>query len=56
MATKKQRFTISLPEDMYLILKEQATRDHRTLGEEITYLLEVYVPQYKKEQEQRYYK
>ena len=45
---EKQRFTISLPKDMYHVLKEQAQRDHRTLGEEITYLLEIYVPAYQR--------
>lgn len=48
MATAKARFTISLDQNMYQILKEQAERDHRTLGAEIEYLLEVYVPQYQR--------
>ena len=46
-----KRFTIGLPEDIYQILKEQAERDHRTLGQQIAYLLEVYVPAYQKTME-----
>lgn len=46
-----KRFTIGLPEDIYQILKEQAERDHRTLGQQIAYLLEVYVPSYQKTME-----
>lgn len=46
-----KRFTIGLPEDTYKILKEQAERDHRTLGQQIAYLLEVYVPAYQKTME-----
>lgn len=46
-----KRFTIGLPEDTYQILKEQAERDHRTLGQQIAYLLEVYVPAYQKTME-----
>lgn len=46
-----KRFTIGLPEDTYNILKEQAERDHRTLGQQIAYLLEVYVPAYQKTME-----
>ena len=43
-----KRFTIGLPDDTYTTLKEQAERDHRTLGQQIAYLLEVYVPAYQK--------
>ena len=46
-----KRFTIGLPENIYQILKEQAERDHRTLGQQIAYLLEVYVPSYQKTME-----
>jgi hypothetical protein len=46
-----KRFTIGLPEDTYNILKKQAERDHRTLGQQIAYLLEVYVPAYQKTME-----
>ena len=45
---KTKRFTISLPEEVYTILSEQAKRDHRTLGQQIAYLLEVYVPAYQR--------
>lgn len=40
------RFTITLSDDMHKRLKEQAERDRRTLGQEIAYLLELYVPAY----------
>ena len=43
-----KRFTIGLPDDTYQILKTQAEHDHRTLGQQIAYLLEVYVPTYQK--------
>jgi predicted transcriptional regulator len=42
------RFTITLSDDMHQKLKEQAERDHRTLGQEIAYLIELYVPTYQK--------
>lgn len=42
------RFTITLSDDMHQKLKEQAERDHRTLGQEIAYLIELYVPAYQK--------
>lgn len=48
---QQKRFTIGLPEDVYKLLKEQAERDHRTLGQQIAYLLEVYVPSYQKTME-----
>lgn len=41
-----QRITITLPDDVYHRIKEQASRDMRTIGAEITYLLKLYVPQY----------
>lgn len=40
------RFTITLDDDIHQLLKEQADRDRRTLGQEIAYLLELYVPAY----------
>lgn len=40
------RFTITLNDDIHQKLKEQAERDHRTLGQEIAYLIELYVPAY----------
>ena len=43
-----ERFTITLSDDMHKRLKEQAERDHRTLGQEIAYLIELYVPAYQK--------
>lgn len=43
------RFTITLSDDMHQKLKEQAERDHRTLGQEIAYLIELYVPAYQKD-------
>ena len=42
------RFTITLDDDIHNLLKEQAERDRRTLGQEIAYLLELYVPAYQK--------
>lgn len=42
------RFTITLDDDIHQLLKEQAERDRRTLGQEIAYLLELYVPAYQK--------
>lgn len=33
------RFTINLPDDVYTALKDQATRDHRTLSQQITHIL-----------------
>lgn len=42
------RFTITLDDDIHHLLKEQAERDRRTLGQEIAYLLELYVPAYQK--------
>lgn len=42
------RFTITLDDDIHQLLKEQADRDRRTLGQEIAYLLELYVPAYQK--------
>lgn len=45
------RFTITLSDDMHQKLKEQAERDHRTLGQEIAYLIELYVPAYQKTSE-----
>lgn len=42
------RFTITLNDDIHQKLKEQAERDHRTLGQEIAYLIELYVPAYQK--------
>ena len=44
------RFTITLSDDMHQKLKEQAERDHRTLGQEIAYLIELYVPAYQTHQ------
>lgn len=40
------RFTITLNDEIHQKLKEQAIRDHRTLGQEIAYLIELYVPTY----------
>ena len=42
------RFTITLDDDIHQLLKVQAERDRRTLGQEIAYLLELYVPAYQK--------
>ena len=41
-----QRITITLPREVYNKIKEQAVRDVRTIGEEITYLLQLHVPSY----------
>ena len=46
MSTDTQRITITLPKDVYSHIKEQAERDIRTIGEEITYLLRLHVPSY----------
>lgn len=40
------RITITLPENLYQKIKEQAARDTRTIGEEITHLLKLHVPGY----------
>ena len=42
-----QRVTITLPEEAYVKIKEQAERDYRTIGAEIAYLLHLHVPAYK---------
>lgn len=42
-----QRITITLDDEIYNQLKEQAKRDYRTIGAEIGYLLRLYVPTYK---------
>lgn len=41
-----QRITITLPTVLYQKIKEQAERDTRTIGEEITHLLKLHVPGY----------
>ena len=41
-----QRLTITLPDDVYNHIKEQADRDLRTIGAEITYLLRLHAPGY----------
>lgn len=41
-----QRITITLPQKLYQKIKEQAERDTRTIGEEITHLLKIHVPGY----------
>ena len=41
-----QRLTITLDDDTYTRLKEQAERDYRTIGAEICYLLHLHVPAY----------
>lgn len=41
---KTKRFTISLPDDLYEALKVAAEAEYRTLGQEIAYLLNKYVP------------
>ena len=41
-----QRITITLPKEVYEKIKEQAERDTRTIGEQITYLLKLHVPSY----------
>jgi metal-responsive CopG/Arc/MetJ family transcriptional regulator len=41
-----QRITITLPQKLYQKIKEQAERDTRTIGEEITHLLKLHVPGY----------
>lgn len=42
-----QRITITLPDEVYQKVKEQAERDFRTIGAEIAYLLHLYAPAYK---------
>ena len=42
-----QRITITLPDEVYQKVKEQAERDFRTIGAEIAYLLHLHVPAYK---------
>lgn len=42
-----QRITITLPDEVYQKVKEQAERDFRTIGAEIAYLLHFHVPAYK---------
>ena len=42
-----QRLTITLPDNVYKSIKEQAERDYRTIGAEIAYLLHMHVPAYK---------
>lgn len=42
-----QRITITLPDEVYQKIKEQAERDFRTIGAEIAYLLHLYAPAYK---------
>lgn len=44
-----QRLTITLSDEVYHRLKEQAARDYRTIGAEICYLLQLHVPAYKTE-------
>ena len=39
-----QRLTITLDDETYSYLKEQAERDYRTIGAEICYLLHLHVP------------
>lgn len=41
-----QRITITLPIEVYQKIKESAERDTRTIGEQITHLLKLYVPSY----------
>lgn len=41
-----QRLTITLDDETYTRLKEQAERDYRTIGAEICYLLHLHVPAY----------
>lgn len=41
-----QRITITLPIEVYQKIKESAERDTRTIGEQITHLLKLYVPAY----------
>ena len=41
-----QRITITLPVEVYQKIKESAERDTRTIGEQITHLLKLYVPSY----------
>ena len=45
------RLTITLPDDVYEKIKEQAERDMRTIGAEIAYQLKLHVPAYKKEEQ-----
>lgn len=42
-----QRITITLPDEVYQKVKEQAERDFRTIGAEIAYLLHLHAPAYK---------
>lgn len=46
MEKTTQRITITLPIEVYNKIKESAVRDVRTIGEEITYLLQLHVPSY----------
>lgn len=39
-----QRLTVTLDDETYSYLKEQAERDYRTIGAEICYLLHLHVP------------
>ena len=45
------RLSITLPDDVYEKIKEQAERDMRTIGAEIAYQLKLHVPAYKKEEQ-----
>lgn len=40
------RFTISLPDDVYQLLTEDAERNCRTLSEELTYMLRTHKGKY----------
>lgn len=40
------RFTISLPDDAYSLLEEDAKRNCRTLSEELTYMLRTHKGKY----------
>ena len=40
------RFTISLPDDVYRLLTEDAERNCRTLSEELTYMLRTHKGKY----------
>lgn len=40
------RFTISLPDDAYSLLEEDAKRNCRTLSEELTYMLRIHKGRY----------
>lgn len=46
MEKTTQRITITLPKEVYQKIKESAERDTRTIGEQITHLLKLYVPAY----------